>query len=121
MPRGRKKADNTAEIGFEQQIWSAADKLRGNIDASEYKNVFWVPANDRWDVIAGAAHTPEIGKVIDNVMRLIGRRTTSSRAYFPKNFSLMTSGHGLPLFCMNSLSPSANLLMNSSEMETILT
>ena len=35
----RKKADNTAEIGFEQQIWSAADKLRGNIDASEYKNV----------------------------------------------------------------------------------
>ncbi len=27
------------EIGFEQQIWSAADKLRGNIDASEYKNV----------------------------------------------------------------------------------
>ena len=35
----RKKKDNTAEIGFEQQIWSAADKLRGNIDASEYKNV----------------------------------------------------------------------------------
>lgn len=35
----KKKADNTAEIGFEQQIWSAADKLRGNIDASEYKNV----------------------------------------------------------------------------------
>ena len=35
----RKKADNTAEIGFEQQIWSAADKLRGNMDASEYKNV----------------------------------------------------------------------------------
>ena len=35
----RKKTDNTAEIGFEQQIWSAADKLRGNMDASEYKNV----------------------------------------------------------------------------------
>ena len=35
----RKKAGNTAEIGFEQQIWSAADKLRGNMDASEYKNV----------------------------------------------------------------------------------
>ena len=34
-----KKKDNTAEIGFEEQIWSAADKLRGNIDASEYKNV----------------------------------------------------------------------------------
>lgn len=34
-----KKNDNTAEIGFEEKIWKAADKLRGNIDASEYKNV----------------------------------------------------------------------------------
>lgn len=30
-----KKAENTADIGFEEQIWKAADKLRGNIDASE--------------------------------------------------------------------------------------
>ena len=37
--RMAKKTDNTAEIGFEEKIWSAADKLRGNIDASEYKNV----------------------------------------------------------------------------------
>ncbi|MEQ2957656.1 type I restriction-modification system subunit M [Slackia piriformis] len=35
----KKKAENTAEIGFEEQIWKAADKLRGNMDASEYKNV----------------------------------------------------------------------------------
>lgn len=32
-------ADNTANIGFEKQIWDAACVLRGNIDASEYKNV----------------------------------------------------------------------------------
>lgn len=30
---------NTAEIGFEQQIWQAADELRGSMDASEYKHV----------------------------------------------------------------------------------
>ncbi|MCL2761105.1 MAG: type I restriction-modification system subunit M [Desulfuromonadales bacterium] len=30
---------STANIGFEQQIWSAANILRGNIDASEYKHV----------------------------------------------------------------------------------
>lgn len=33
------KNENTIEIGFEEQIWKAADKLRGNMDASEYKNV----------------------------------------------------------------------------------
>ena len=115
-----KKKDNTAEIGFEEQIWSAADKLRGNIDASEYKNVvlgliflkyisdkfdqkyqelveegegfeedrdeyaseniFFVPESARWKTIAAAAHTPEIGKAIDEAMRRSRSRTTSSRA-----------------------------------------
>lgn len=28
-----------ADIGFEREIWKAADKMRGNIDASEYKSV----------------------------------------------------------------------------------
>ena len=34
-----KKNGNTAAIGFEEKIWAAADKLRGSIDASEYKHV----------------------------------------------------------------------------------
>lgn len=28
-----------ANLGFEKEIFSAADKLRGNVDAAEYKNV----------------------------------------------------------------------------------
>lgn len=41
MARAKKNAtaDNTATVGFEEHLWTAADKLRGNMDASEYKNV----------------------------------------------------------------------------------
>ena len=35
----KNNGSSTATIGFEQQIWKAADILRGNIDASEYKHV----------------------------------------------------------------------------------
>ena len=122
-----KKTDNTAEIGFEQQIWSAADKLRGNIDASEYKNVvlgliflkyisdkfdqrhqelveegegfeedrdeylaeniFFVPESARWATVAAAAHTPEIGKVIDEAMRQIEAENDKLKNILPKNFA----------------------------------
>lgn len=32
-------ANNITEIGFEKQIWDAADELRGSMDAAEYKHV----------------------------------------------------------------------------------
>lgn len=123
----RKKADNTAEIGFEEQIWKAADKLRGNIDASEYKNVvlgliflkyisdkfdqrhqelvaegegfeedrdeytaegiFFVPPEARWSVVAASAHTPEVGKAIDEAMRLIEAENDRLKNILPKNFA----------------------------------
>lgn len=45
MPRGPgKKKDknqngNSSNLGFEATLWAAADKLRGAMDASEYKHV----------------------------------------------------------------------------------
>ena len=35
----KNKNSNGATLGFEQKLWSAADKLRSNMDAAEYKHV----------------------------------------------------------------------------------
>ncbi len=34
-----KKNGNGANLGFEEKLWAAADKLRGHMDAAEYKHV----------------------------------------------------------------------------------
>ena len=118
---------NTADIGFEKEIWKAADLLRGNLDASEYKsvvlgliflkyisdkfetkyqelvnngegfeedrdeyiadNIFFVPQEARWSVVAKAAHTPEIGTIIDYAMRLIEKENLRLKGILPKNFA----------------------------------
>ncbi len=35
----KKQNGNGANLGFEAQLWAAADKLRGNMEASDYKHV----------------------------------------------------------------------------------
>ena len=119
--------ENTANIGFEKDIWNAACILRGNMDAAEYKqvvlgliflkyisdkfedryqeliregdgfeedrdeytscNVFFVPGNARWAKIAEAAHTPGIGKTIDDAMILIEKENPRLKGILPKNFA----------------------------------
>lgn len=119
--------ENTANIGFEKEIWDAACILRGNMDAAEYKqvvlgliflkyisdkfearynelmaedpdfaedrdeytscNVFFVPAEARWAKIADAAHTPEIGRTIDDAMILIEKENVRLKGILPKNFA----------------------------------
>lgn len=39
MPRSDKVHGNGANLGFEEKLWQAADKLRNNMDAAEYKHV----------------------------------------------------------------------------------
>ena len=121
------KKENTTSIGFEDAIWRAADKLRGNLNASEYEgvvlgliflkyisdkfeakyhellqepdadvedkdeyeadNVFFVPQEARWQVISLAAHTPEIGKVIDDALEAIERENTKLKGVLPSNYA----------------------------------
>src|SRR3989338_3063927 len=38
MPKQAKK-QNSANVGFEETLWSAADKMRNNMDPAEYKHV----------------------------------------------------------------------------------
>src|SRR5665811_1519855 len=34
-----KRASNGANLGFEEKLWAAADKMRGHMDPAEYKHV----------------------------------------------------------------------------------
>lgn len=58
-------------------------------DKDEYtaENIFFVPENARWKVIAAAAHTPEIGAVIDEAMRSIEKENKRLKDILPKNFA----------------------------------
>jgi len=39
MAKGSTKTESNAKLGFEAKLWLAADKLRNNMDAAEYKHV----------------------------------------------------------------------------------
>ena len=118
---------NTANIGFEKQIWDAACVLWGHIPAAEYRkvivgliflryissafekrynelvaegdgfedepdaylmdNIFFVPEKARWSVVSAAAHTPEIGSVIDDAMRAIEDENKTLKNVLPKNYA----------------------------------
>ena len=124
------KKENTTSIGFEEIIWRAADKLRGNLNASEYEGVvlgliflkyisdkfeakykelqkdeyadpedkdeyegaeegriFFVPQGARWSDILLKAHTPEIGKTIDEALQLIEKENPKLKGILPGNYA----------------------------------
>ncbi|MBR0061484.1 MAG: type I restriction-modification system subunit M N-terminal domain-containing protein, partial [Selenomonadaceae bacterium] len=53
------------------ELVAEGDGFENDPDAYAEENVFFVPKNARWSKIAVAAHTPEIGSVIDDAMRAI--------------------------------------------------
>ncbi|MCQ2443898.1 MAG: type I restriction-modification system subunit M [Mailhella sp.] len=53
-------------------------------DAYVMENIFFIPEEARWPAIASAAHTPEIGTVLDNAMRAIEKENPKLRNVLPK-------------------------------------
>lgn len=56
-------------------------------DAYAEDNIFFVPEQARWSVIAAAAHQPTIGQVIDNAMRAIEEENKTLKGVLPKNYA----------------------------------
>ncbi len=70
-----------------QQLVEDGDGFEDDPDAYAEDNIFFVPENARWSKISTAAHTPEIGKIIDEAMRAIEEENKSLKNVLPKNYA----------------------------------
>lgn len=70
-----------------QELVAEGDGFEDDRDAYTMENVFFVPEDARWQVVSAAAHTPEIGTVIDNAMRAIEKENVSLKNVLPKNYA----------------------------------
>lgn len=70
-----------------QELVAEGDRFEDDRDAYTMENIFFVPKEARWDTIAKAAHTPEIGSIIDNAMRAIEAENKTLKDVLPKNYA----------------------------------
>lgn len=70
-----------------QELVAEGDGFEDDRDAYTMENVFFIPKEARWDTIAKAAHTPEIGSIIDNAMRAIEAENKTLKDVLPKNYA----------------------------------
>ncbi len=70
-----------------QELVAEGDGFEDDRDAYAEDNIFFVPEDARWSKIASAAHTPEIGTLIDNAMRAIEAENKSLKNVLPKNYA----------------------------------
>lgn len=70
-----------------EELLAESDGFEDDRDAYTMENVFYVPEEARWNTIAKAAHTPEIGAVIDTAMRAIESENKTLKGVLPKNYA----------------------------------
>lgn len=69
------------------ELVAEGDGFEDDKDAYLMDNIFYVPEQARWSTISAAAHTPEIGSVIDDAMRAIEAENKSLKNVLPKNYA----------------------------------
>lgn len=69
------------------ELLAEGDGFENDKDAYTMENIFFVPEIARWSTIAAAAHTPEIGKVIDEAMRAIETENKALKNVLLKNYA----------------------------------
>ncbi len=70
-----------------KELVADGDGFEDDRDAYTMESIFFVPQKARWNVIASAAHTPEIGAVIDDAMRVIEEENKTLKNVLPKNYA----------------------------------
>lgn len=70
-----------------QVLVEEGDGFENDPDFYLEENIFFVPECARWKTIAAAAHTPEIGKVIDDAMRAIEDENKALKNVLPKIYA----------------------------------
>jgi len=70
-----------------QELVEEGDGFEDDRDAYTMENIFFVPEEARWSTISSAAHTPEIGKVIDIAMRAIEAENKVLKGVLPTNYA----------------------------------
>ncbi|MCM1474156.1 MAG: type I restriction-modification system subunit M [Muribaculaceae bacterium] len=69
------------------ELVTEGDGFENEPDAYMMENIFFVPEKARWSVVSVAAHTPEIGQVIDDAMRAIEEENKTLKNVLPKNYA----------------------------------
>ncbi|MFX1283341.1 MAG: type I restriction-modification system subunit M [Promethearchaeota archaeon] len=105
----RNHSINTKDC-FEDKLWRSAEKLRSNLDASEYRSVvlgliflrhvselcsvkeaynkrILIPPTARWGYLKENINNSEISKLIDKAMEAIERDNPSLKGVLPRNYS----------------------------------
>ncbi len=73
--------------GKYQELLAEGDGFEEDMDEYTSEGIFFVPERARWAVISAAAHTAEIGSVIDEAMRSIEQENRRLKDILPKNFA----------------------------------